>query len=555
MSQVFLCLLLLLWLDPGSTSEGDNVVVTSSGPIQGKHIMTDSGMVTAFLGIPYAEPPVGELRFQKPRPHQPWSHILEATSFANSCYQESSDPTRYQPMLDSDPISPVSEDCLFLNIWVPYPQPSGPAAVFVWIHGGAFYMGTGSYDKSLLAATENIIVASMNYRLGALGFLALPPGAPGNAGLWDQHLALHWLKDNIASFGGDPTRITLGGQSAGSASVGFHLLSPVSQPVFAQATLQSGAAISPWAWVSPEKAKARGRHLGQMLGCAENDDKGVVYCLQRKDPAEVMQKLPDTEPRNLITTTFVPTTDGEFLPDDPQNLLEDRKFLLKPILTGFTTEEGTLFLMDNAPGFSLSNESLISHKQLLQGLQLVAPKASTCAIQAAAFIYTLGNNGKERYRNAMIRASGDHLFVCSVAEVATQMAKAGSPVFVYIFTHRPPFAGAPDWIGATHCSEIPYMVGNILSLAGSNLTDPEAETTLSHRVMRYWGQFVRTGSPNEENAQEWPIFTGHNFFHIDIEGSQAKEMSPTLYCGIWDWLEPRGSEMEDIRTSHISGNQ
>nr|XP_016847215.1 PREDICTED: cholinesterase isoform X2 [Anolis carolinensis] len=555
MSQAFLCLLLLLWLDPSSTSRGDTVVVTSSGPIQGKHIMTESGMVTAFLGIPYAEPPVGELRFQKPRPHQPWSYILEATSFANSCYQESSDPYRYQPVLDTDPISPVSEDCLFLNIWVPSPQPSGPAAVLVWIHGGAFYMGTGSYDKSLLAATENIIVASLNYRLGALGFLALPPGAPGNAGLWDQSLALHWLKDNIAAFGGDPTRLTLGGQSAGSASVGFHLLSPVSQPVFAQATLQSGAAISPWAWVSPEEAKARGRRLGQMLGCAENDDQGVVNCLQRKDPGEVMRKLPSTEPRNLITTTFVPTTDGEFLPDDPRNLLEVRIFPLKPILTGFTTEEGTLFLIDNAPGFSLSNESLISHKQLLQGLWLVAPKASQCAIQAAAFLYTLGNNGKERYRNAMIQAAGDHMFLCSVAEVATQMAKAGSPVFAYVFTHPPPFTGAPDWIGATHCSEVPYMVGNILSLTGSNLTDPEAETILSQRVMRYWGQFVRTGSPNEENAQEWPIFTGQNFFRIDIEGSKAKEMSPTLYCGIWDWLEPIDSEVEDIPSSGISGNQ
>ncbi|KAH0630398.1 hypothetical protein JD844_013394 [Phrynosoma platyrhinos] len=240
-------LLLLFWLGLSSASRGDNVVVTNSGPIQGKHIMTDSGMVTAFLGIPYAEPPVGELRFQKPHPHQPWSHTLKATSFGNSCHQESSVLPTYHQVLDPDPTLSVSEDCLFLNIWVPHPQPSAPAPVFVWVHGGAFFMGTGSYDKSLLAATENIIVASMNYRLGALGFLALPPSAPGNAGLWDQHLALRWLKENIAAFGGDPTRLTLGGQSAGSASVGFHLLSPVSQHVFAQATLQSGAAISPWA--------------------------------------------------------------------------------------------------------------------------------------------------------------------------------------------------------------------------------------------------------------------------------------------------------------------
>ncbi|KAH0630399.1 hypothetical protein JD844_013395 [Phrynosoma platyrhinos] len=230
-----------------------------------------------------------------------------------------------------------------------------------------------------------------------------------------------------------------------------------------------------------------------MLGCAENDDINMMSCLKIKDPGELMQKLPDTEPRDLVATTFVPTTDGEFLPDDPHTLLETRRFPLKPILTGFTLDEGTIFLYDNAPGFSLSSESLITHKQLLEGLHLVAPKASECAIKAAAFIYTHWKDGEERYRNAMIKASGDHLFLCSVAEVATRMAEAGSQVFAYIFTHRPPFEGAPDWIGVPHCAEVPYLVGNILSMTGSNFTDTETETILSQRVMHYWGQFLRTG--------------------------------------------------------------
>uniref|UniRef100_A0ACB8EG57 Uncharacterized protein n=1 Tax=Sphaerodactylus townsendi TaxID=933632 RepID=A0ACB8EG57_9SAUR len=212
-------------------------------------------MVTAFLGIPYAEPPEGTLRFQKPRPHQPWSHILQATSFGHSCYQQSLDPSSDELYSESESTLPLSEDCLFLNIWVPHPRPSAPASVLVWIHGGGFLSGSGSLDRSYLAATENIIVASMNYRLSALGFLSLPPEAPGNIGLWDQHLALSWLKENMAAFGGDPTRITLGGQSAGAASVGFHLLSPVSQDLFAQATLQSGASISPWAWVNPKETQ------------------------------------------------------------------------------------------------------------------------------------------------------------------------------------------------------------------------------------------------------------------------------------------------------------
>ncbi|XP_042310897.1 acetylcholinesterase-like, partial [Sceloporus undulatus] len=540
MFETFPCLFLLFWLGFCSASRSDNVVVTSTGPIQGKHVMTESGMVTAFLGIPYAEPPVGELRFQKPHLHQPWSHVMKTTSFGNSCYSEDSPISNYHKAIYSEPILPVSEDCLFLNIWVPQPQPSVPASVLVWIHGGGFYMGTGSSDRSLLAATENIIVASMNYRLGSLGFLALPPGAPGNAGLWDQHLALSWLKENIAAFGGDPTRITIGGQSTGSASVGFHLLSPVSQYLFAQATLQSGAAIAYWAWVNPEEAKVRARTLGQMLGCVENDDIDVVNCLKRRDPGLLMQKIAHAiDPKTLTDLVFVPTTDGEFLPDSPQNLLEAWSIPFKPILTGFTPDESTIFLPNNAPGFSLSSESLISHKQLLEGLHLVAPKASDSAVEAAALIYTQQKDGDERYRNAMIKASGDHIFLCPMAELATRMAEAGSSVFAYIFTHRPPFPGMPDWFGVPHCAELPYLFGNILSLSGSNLTDTETETILSQRVMHYWGQFVRTGSPDGESGKEWLPYTGENFFRIDTEIAQPEEMSLTQYCGVWDWMEPK----------------
>lgn len=494
--QILSCLLVLFLLSSSSASEDDTVVVTSSGPVQGKRLTTSSGTVTAFLGIPYAEPPVGSLRFQKPHPHQPWNRILEATSFGNSCYQQSLDPSSYERELysGSDSTLPLSEDCLFLNIWVPHPRPSAPASVLVWIHGGGFLSGSGSLDRSFLAAAENIIVASMNYRLSALGFLSLPPEAPGNIGLWDQHLALSWLKENMAAFGGDPTQITLGGQSAGAASVGFHLLSPVSQDLFAQATLQSGASISPWAWVSPEEAKVRGTTLGRILGCSGNSNRVVVSCLRRKNAGEIMQKLPILSQKILLDTVFVPTTDGEFLLDAPQKLLDTGSFPVKPVLTGFTSTEGSLFLSAGAPGFSLYNNSLISHQQLLEGLRLLLPDASDGTIETADVIYSQGEQGEAQYRNALIRASGDYLFLCPVAEVAGAMADTGSPVFAYSFSHRPSFTSAvPDWIGVPHCAELPYMFGDPLSGAGGNISYPPAEVELSQRVMRYWGEFVKTG--------------------------------------------------------------
>ncbi|XP_053148719.1 cholinesterase-like [Hemicordylus capensis] len=537
------CLLLLFLLNFSSAAEEDTVVVTSSGPIRGKRIMTASGMVTAFLGIPYAEPPVGKLRFQKPHPHQSWTHILEATNFGNTCYQETSESSSYHEELYSETTLPLSEDCLFLNVWVPHPRPSAPASVLVWIHGGGFFSGTGSLDRSFLAATENIIVASMNYRLGALGFLSLPPNAPGNAGLWDQNMALSWLKENIAAFGGDPARLTLGGQSAGAASVNFHLLSPASQYVFAQATIQSGAALCPWAWVSPEEAKVRGRTLGRILDCAEKDDRTLVSCLQMKDPGEIMQKLPIIKHKSLLDISFVPTTDGDFLLDDPQNLLEAGNFQVKPILVGFTSEEGSLFLANNAPGFSLYNDSLINQEQLLEGLHLLAPEASESAIEAAALIYSQGEEGEAQYRNALVKASGDYAFLCPVAKVASQMAKAGSSIFAYFFTHRPSFFAAPAWIGVPHCAELPYLFGDPLSMAGDNITYPEFEQVLSQRVMWYWGEFIRTGSPDGENGTLWPIFMGQNFFRINTDLTPSKGMSPTRYCDFWELLateEPKG---------------
>lgn len=491
MLRMLSCLIPFFLVGLTYASDGDPIVVTNSGSVRGKRLTTPSGMAAAFLGIPYAEPPIGRLRFQKPLPHKPWSHVLDATNYGHSCYQESTEPSSYRAELDPEATLQLSEDCLYLNVWVPHPQPTTPTPVLVWIHGGGFAMGSGSLDRSFLATTENIIVASMNYRLGSLGFLYLPPDAPGNAGLWDQHLALSWLRENVAAFGGDPSRITIGGQSAGGASVGFHLLSPASQPTFAQATLQSGATISPWAWVSPGEAKVRGQTLGQILGCMQ-DDQALVQCLQRKEPGEIVQKSATIVENVLLDFPFVPTTDGEFLPDDPQKLLKAGRFSVKPILTGFTPDEGSIFLLESSPGFSLYNESLISYKQLLEGLHLLLPEAPEIVIKAAAFIYSHGEHGEARYRDAMLRATGDYAFLCSVASVANRMAEAGSPVFAYIFTHRPAFIVAPDWIGVPHCAELPYLFGFITSMLDSNATKDD-EVILSQRVMQYWGQFVRTG--------------------------------------------------------------
>uniref|UniRef100_A0A8C3TAK9 Carboxylic ester hydrolase n=1 Tax=Chelydra serpentina TaxID=8475 RepID=A0A8C3TAK9_CHESE len=457
-----LLLLSLPGLSSGSDDDG-TVVLTTSGPIRGKRLPVGSDTVTAFLGIPYAEPPVGALRFQKPLPHQPWSHVLEASSFGNACHQP---PLIGYPDAEIFFVNtPQSEDCLFLNVWVPHPRPTAPAPVLVWIHGGGFYMGATSvelHSGRFLAATENVIVASMNYRLGSLGFLSLPPAAPGNAGLWDQRLALRWLRDNVAAFGGDPARLMLFGQSAGAGAVGLHLLSPGSRPLFTRVAMQSGAPTAPWAWISLKEAKERGRRLGQLLGCADGNDTALVGCLQGKEPGEFPKhEFSILQYPDVTGISFGPTPDGDFLPDTPPRLLQAQHGQpIIPILTGITANEGSYLLSSSVPNFNLENASSIGWHEQLKLVRLIAPGAPKKAVRAVARQYSQEGEeqGEAQYRWAIEQILGDYSVVCPVNEVAGREA--------------------------------------------------EAEAGLSRRMMRYWAEFARTKLPSPSTpAPPLPLST------------------------------------------------
>ncbi|XP_062978238.1 cholinesterase-like isoform X4 [Elgaria multicarinata webbii] len=538
-----LCFLLLLLLFPlisNLSSEDAAVVVSNSGPIKGKHLPTGFGSVSAYLGIPYAEPPLGNLRFQKPLPHQPWSQILEAISFGNACPQfvlhDIPDAHMWAPN------QPLSEDCLFLNVWVPHPQSSSPKPVLVWIHGGGFFTGTSSldlYNGAGLAAYENVIVVSMNYRLGALGFLSLPPAAPGNMGLLDQQLALKWVKENAAAFGGDCTRVTIFGHSAGAASVGFHLLSPTSQPLFAQAVLQSGTPNAVWAWISPEEAKQKALNFSQMLGCGEGPENAVVSCLQEKDAMEFAQYEGSMFQKSkfFLDFPFVPTRDKDFLSDDPQNLLEARCIQVKPILMGVTSDEGSTFPAHHFPG---TNQSLITWEQLLKGVSMTVRKATEEAVQAVALKYSEEGHDPARYRLAMTQCWGDYFSVCPAVEFAAKFRQCGSPVYLYYFRHYTSGSVWPEWVGAPHGAEVPYVFGTLESAVGVNQTYTEAEAVLSRRMLRSWAEFSRSGNPTGSVANEvqWPLYnaTQQNFFNLSTEPSLIMETSPARHCSFLESL-------------------
>ncbi|XP_048345623.1 cholinesterase-like [Sphaerodactylus townsendi] len=478
---------LLSLLDSCSATEEDTVVVTSNGPLKGKRLQVGSGSVTAYLGIPYAEPPVGVLRFQKPQPHQSWSHVLETTSFGNSCHQETSYSMPYSNIWVAN--TPLSEDCLFLNIWVPNPQPTIPAPVLVWIHGGGYIAGAGSLDLNngaFLAATEKVIVASMNYRLGVLGFLFFPPDVPGNMGLWDQQLAVKWLKENAAIFGGDPAQLTLLGHSAGAASVGLHLLAPTSQPLFARAVLQSGAPSAPWAWKEPEMLKRSALAMGLLLGCPVQNHSVLVNCLQTMEIKE--------NGFDKFNFLFSPTTDGDFLLGEPQKLLESGLIQAKPLLAGITSDDGSVYVLYSVPA-AIQSDGMLTWEQLLKGVKVTVQNPTVKDVEAAVLKYLENGHGPEHYRQALAQFSKDYYFVCPLIKVAAKVAEAGSPVYVYSFNHH--FSGFiwHEWMGAAHGAELPFLFGILSTVRGTNESVTKAEAELSRKVMRYWAEFARSGSP------------------------------------------------------------
>lgn len=479
-------------------AEDDVTVATKSGQVQGVTLPVLGGTVTAFLGIPYAEPPYGSLRFQKPQPRGKWTGVWNASKCGNSCYQNIDNTfPGFSGSEMWNPNTNLSEDCLYLNVWVPSPKPKN-ASVMVWIYGGGFQTGTSSlyvYDGRFLARVERVIVVSMNYRLGALGFLALPGNeeAPGNAGLFDQWMALQWVQDNIGTFGGNPKSVTLFGESAGAGSVSYHLLSPKSHPLFTRAIMQSGAGNAPWGALVPSEARRRTLTLAELLHCTHSNETEIILCLRNKDPQDILDhEVSILRHSTLLEVNFTPVVDGDFLTDMPGTLLKNGNFKHTQILMGVNRDEGTALLVYGAPGFSKDNNSLINETDFWAGLRLSFPETSDIGLESIAFQYTNWENEQNpfNHRDAMDDIIGDYNFICPVVEFINTFVKAGNTAFLYFFEHRSSKLAWPEWMGVPHGYEIEFVFGLPLERK-ANYT--KAEETLSRSMMRYWASFAKTG--------------------------------------------------------------
>ncbi|XP_053246416.1 cholinesterase [Podarcis raffonei] len=532
--------------------QDDTVIATKSGRVKGLTLPVLGGTVSAFLGIPYGAPPVGRLRFKKPQPREEWRGVWNATKYANSCYQNIDNTfPGFSGSEMWNPNTNLSEDCLYLNVWVPSPKPKN-ATVMVWIYGGGFQTGTSSlnvYDGRFLARVERVIVVSMNYRLGALGFLALPGNedAPGNAGLFDQRLALQWVQDNIAAFGGNPKSVTLFGESAGAGGVSYHLLSPQSHPLFTRAIMQSGAGNAPWGALLPSEATQRTLALAKLLHCTSSNETEIIICLQSKDPQDILANEVSVLPyRALLELYFTPVVDGDFLADLPGTLLKNGNFKQTQILLGVNKDEGTAFLVYGAPGFSKDNNSLINESEFRAGLALSFPETSEVGLESIAFHYTDWEEEQIpfNYRDAMDDIVGDYNFICPTVEFVKHFAEAQNNAFLYFFEHRSSKLPWPEWMGVPHGYEIEFVFGLPLERR-ANYT--KAEETLSRSVLKYWASFAKTGTPNgtQINGTRWPVFTTaeQKYLTLSTDASKIRTKLRAQQCRFWNIFFPKLLEM------------
>lgn len=428
-----------------------------------------------FRGIPYAEPPVGALRWQPPRSPAPWTGVRDALVFGADVPQPAN-PWSRAPRQD--------EDCLSLNVWTPSPGPDSKLPVLVWLHGGGFTGGSGSElscDGAGLAG-EGAVVVTINYRCGLFGFLAhpalsaeSPAGVSGNYGLLDQLAALRWVRDNIAAFGGDPARITAFGMSAGSASLSLLLASPRARGSFDRAILQSPGAARPLATL--EQAERAGRALG--------DDLAALRALPARD---LLAKTGLLQPavRGLTTPRVLrPIRDGWLLPEDERPAFQAGRMHAMPLIVGSNTDEGTLLTR------AWPVDTVAAYRQLVE--------ANFGAFaQEAMALYPARTDADARAAVAAMFA--DTQFNYGTRLLAQSMAKLEPRTFRYLFTRRRPQQAD----GPHHGDETAHAFGNHGSAPPGHQADFDpADDGLSRTMRRAWVAFAATGDPNTAGAPRW----------------------------------------------------
>ena len=475
-------------------------VAVTGGIVRG--VVGDDGL-KQYHDIPFAAPPVGERRWAPPGAVQPWEGVRDAAAPGPACMQQGPQGGFYDA---ATAVAAMDEDCLTLSVWTRAQHVDARLPTMVWIHGGGLTVGSGdAYPGDFLTAKE-VVLVTINYRLGPFGFLALADltaesanGASGNQGLQDQIAALEWVRDNIASFGGNPGNVTIFGESAGSMSVSILQASPRASGLFHRIIGQSGGLFGAMTFrdrpsVNGDPAEAIGASFAAALA-GEGADTSLEAL--RALSAEHVLATYLANPTLLSALAIV---DGDVLTDEVEAVFEAGKQADVPVLIGSNADEGTALMPYTAAGFG-------------------AGAAGFAAYIDATFAEVKDEIGEhypasddEQATASWMDLFGDALFTYPMRAWARAMGTVPSNAYLYWFTWPPPIEDSERY-GAFHAAEIGYIFGN-LELFGA--TPTEADRALSERMASIWTQFARTGNPNGEGLPEWPAYTPENEAYMEF---------------------------------------
>jgi para-nitrobenzyl esterase len=491
-----------------SSGSSSPVVRTGGGLVRG----AGGAGVDSFLGLPYAAPPTGNLRWRAPQPAAAWTGVRDATTFGPSCPQA---PSPFAPP------GQFSEDCLYLNVYTPAARSSfGGRPVLVWIHGGGLEQdGARDYDGTKLAA-DGVVVVTINYRLGALGFLAHPAlashGAAGNYGLMDQQAALRWVQRNIARFGGDPGNVTIAGQSAGGLSVLAQMVSPGARGPFQRAIVQSGTFALNQRPLAV--AEAAGETFATAVGCADQS----AACLRSAPVSDLVANFGVEIPG---------VVDGAVLTQPIGTALARGQFARVPVINGITHDEELLFV--DGLKLTVSQGTNIPLAAPLDGSEATyeadiaqALGVSPARAAAIAAVYPLSAN-PTRPDEVFGLAVSDASFACPALQVDRQTAARGVPTYAYQFNDD----AAPGFgLGqATHGAELPYL----FDLPNSPVVLNADQQALAASMRTDWASFAGTGNPSSR-ALPWPSFNGTRVLSlVPLQSQVTTDFATAHHCSFW----------------------
>jgi para-nitrobenzyl esterase len=474
--------------DPAAAIQQGTTITIADGALAGEV----AGGTRRFLGMPFAAPPVGALRWRPPEPPEPWSGTLPAKTFGSACPQ--------RPSTLGTPSE--NEDCLYLNVWTPEPAPAAPLPVMVWFHGGgnefgsagdAIPLGLGGliFDGQLLSERHDVVVVTINYRLGKLGFFAHAalaaedPSYPyaGNQGLLDQRAALAWVERNALAFGGDPGNVTIFGESAGSADVCFQVVSPRSRGLFHRAISESGGCTTRQDTAAEGAALAA--EIASVVGCGDAADQ--LACLRSRPVGALLDS----------GVGVGPTVDGGFLPAQPRDLFAAGEFADVPYILGANADEGTIFFLGIPPVTSAA-----------EYVDALRERYGARAEEIAA-VYPASSFASPQ--DALVRVVGDAGLVCGTYDSARRAAAAGADVYLYNFGR---WVQIPELIPldlrALHGAEIAYVFGSP--------PPPTADdAALADAIQGYWTRLARTGDPSGAGALPWPRYDASTDLRLDLD--------------------------------------